>query len=535
MAGKKPKLVVSKMGAPGSLTASDGGALVAYLKKRQEQRGKFAGIPGRSASGMGNMSDKELAYKYEREEGSGDAKEKLGKLRNHLAERPGYYRELVNMLDVDNVQKGQNAEAVGGTNVVVGLIRKALPEAENSTSQSAPKIYVSRSSVGDSHKEQESASLQKAVGTEGIDCSDQTHQAEEASTVARFVHPSEATVSDQPFCQVRSLVKSQLNFQGIPIVIEYKEGDERKWKNSKGESGSTTMQYPYGYVKGVKGADGEEVDVYIGPDETSQTVYVINQRRIGDKRAFDEHKIMLGFSSEAKARSAYVSNFSPRSLGTALIGSVRTWTIEKFKKWLKNAPKSNAVSKSGPYGFAGQRGNWRALPLVAPIAGSAPRNETPALPDYQGLYFQPKSSDHRKREAAQVTNRRRADAKRVSGVFGFHGEGKVELNPVLKYSRPNTDPVSTRSAKKYDENVKERRDAGKRSQYQETDAGRTPRSPDRRDDTLASIYGRKVPVKDDVDADEKKDARKRVKVDAKGKKRYSYYLNKRSAKVRKTE
>lgn len=64
--------------------------------------------------------------------------------------------------------------------------------------------------------------------------------------------------------------------------------------------------------------------------------------------------------------------------------------------------------------------------------GSAPRQETPPMPDFQGIYFQPETQESKKREREQQETRRRSMAYRNKGRFGFHGEA-MHLKPELRY------------------------------------------------------------------------------------------------------
>jgi len=52
----------------------------------------------------------------------------------------------------------------------------------------------------------------------------------------------------------------------------------------------------YGYIEGTVGADGDEVDCYLGPDTQSKVVFVVDQGRLGDSSEFDEHKVFLGYT-----------------------------------------------------------------------------------------------------------------------------------------------------------------------------------------------------------------------------------------------
>jgi len=62
----------------------------------------------------------------------------------------------------------------------------------------------------------------------------------------------------------------------------------------------------------------------------------------------------------------------------------------------------------------------------------APRFDTPPIPDYQSIYYPPENADSHKREREQSQNRRRADAERVRGKWGFHGKVLPD-KPVIRW------------------------------------------------------------------------------------------------------
>lgn len=153
--------------------------------------------------------------------------------------------------------------------------------------------------------------------------------------------------AENPKKKLRKGFKLQggLTFQGLRIAIENRKGSKRHWTDHEtGEAGSTTMVHPYGYIRGAKGADGEEVDVFVGPHRDSQLVFIVNQRQMRDKRAFDEHKVMLGFRSAAEARTAYLKHYDKH--GPSMLGSLRMWTMDRFKAWLRDGNKTQPVAKS---------------------------------------------------------------------------------------------------------------------------------------------------------------------------------------------
>ncbi|ATI15646.1 hypothetical protein [Bordetella phage vB_BbrM_PHB04] len=106
--------------------------------------------------------------------------------------------------------------------------------------------------------------------------------------------------------------KPRVKWNGLEIAIENPAGSVREGKGWR-----TKMKYDYGYVCRSEAVDGDEVDVYLGPElETAPTVYVVHQRKYGEWAKYDEDKCMLGFPSEAAARAAYLEHYDdPRFLG----------------------------------------------------------------------------------------------------------------------------------------------------------------------------------------------------------------------------
>jgi SPP1 gp7 family putative phage head morphogenesis protein len=144
---------------------------------------------------------------------------------------------------------------------------------------------------------------------------------------------------------------------GLPVVIENAAGSVRRWSTSDGSEGSTVMRFDYGYIDGVTGADGEEVDVYLGPELEPETVFVVHQHTpqpVSDlrRRAFamyavpdpewqyDEDKVMLGFASAAAARDAYLAQYDdPRFLG-----SMTSMSIADFKAALRELEPGDKIA-----------------------------------------------------------------------------------------------------------------------------------------------------------------------------------------------
>jgi phage-related protein (TIGR01555 family) len=121
---------------------------------------------------------------------------------------------------------------------------------------------------------------------------------------------------------------------GLDIVIETPKGYQRH-----GKDWTTTMPADYGYIKGVAGADGDSLDVYVGP-ESNGWAYVIDQAVLGGKK-FDEHKVLLGFPSAQAALDAYKAGHH-RSADVFM-----DWTpmrADEFVEWTKTHDMKNPCS-----------------------------------------------------------------------------------------------------------------------------------------------------------------------------------------------
>ncbi len=113
------------------------------------------------------------------------------------------------------------------------------------------------------------------------------------------------------------------SFAGFDVVIENPIGSTRSWVDPTGKTGRTRMAYDYGFIAGVEGADGDEVDVYLGPNEDSPWVYVVHQNAAPEFTSYDEDKVMLGFPTAAAAERAYLGQYDdPRFFGGMTVMSL---------------------------------------------------------------------------------------------------------------------------------------------------------------------------------------------------------------------
>lgn len=93
------------------------------------------------------------------------------------------------------------------------------------------------------------------------------------------------------------------DFQGLPLNLEIEAGETRAGTGEDGQPWAHTYAVPYGEIDGSMGADGDPVDVYLGPAADAPNVLVVHQRFL--EGTFDEDKCMLGFPDEAAAEAAY--------------------------------------------------------------------------------------------------------------------------------------------------------------------------------------------------------------------------------------
>jgi hypothetical protein len=124
--------------------------------------------------------------------------------------------------------------------------------------------------------------------------------------------------------------KGKLKLHGLTISLENPKGSTRSGVAPDGKKWSTKMKYDYGYFLGSVDNDGDAVDVFIGPEPEIELVYVVDQIDPRTKK-FDEHKVLMGFSSLEKATDGYLANYEKGWQG---LGKIVPMTLSQFKQWL---------------------------------------------------------------------------------------------------------------------------------------------------------------------------------------------------------
>lgn len=136
--------------------------------------------------------------------------------------------------------------------------------------------------------------------------------------------------------------KGRVSYKGMPLVIEQPQGSYREGVAPDGTRWRNRMAAHYGYIRSTKGADGDEVDVFVGPMPEVDQVYVINQINSASGN-FDEHKVCLGFAGAAMAKTAYEASYDADWKG---LGSMVPCTIDQLRAWLKYGNTMVPVTES---------------------------------------------------------------------------------------------------------------------------------------------------------------------------------------------
>lgn len=131
-------------------------------------------------------------------------------------------------------------------------------------------------------------------------------------------------------------LEGKLFFQELPISIETKKGSIRTGIGKDGKRWSVVMKCDYGYIRGTEGADGDQVDVYIGQNPFAAYAYIVHQKIPGSGKAYDEDKCFLGFSSAENAREMFLSHFDSTTTNPEdWYTGMTILSVAKFKEMLK--------------------------------------------------------------------------------------------------------------------------------------------------------------------------------------------------------
>lgn len=181
--------------------------------------------------------------------------------------------------------------------------------------------------------------------------------------------------------------KGHVRVQGLDIAIENARGSLRKGVDRDGKPWQVKMPAHYGYLKRTEGADGDHVDVYLGPSPGAPRVFVVDQVD-AESGEFDEHKAFIGFGNKQQALATYRQAFSDGRANDRM-GGIRDMSMDAFKRWLVTGDQTRPIARAAGGRVEMQTGG--GLPggsfdpdayLAAPAAGFDPDAYLGAAPDW---------------------------------------------------------------------------------------------------------------------------------------------------------
>jgi hypothetical protein len=128
-------------------------------------------------------------------------------------------------------------------------------------------------------------------------------------------------------------------WQGLSLRIENPAHTVREGIGEDGVPWRNLMQAHYGYITGTRGADGDGIDVFLGPFPESERLWVLNQTDAAG--AFDEHKLLAGFVDERHAVDAYRLSYTA---GWDRYEPPIPLSLSQLRWWLKNADTTRKLT-----------------------------------------------------------------------------------------------------------------------------------------------------------------------------------------------
>ena len=120
-------------------------------------------------------------------------------------------------------------------------------------------------------------------------------------------------------------------FQGLNLFIENRPGSVRSGTDFQGKPWTVRLSYPYGYIQGTRGVDGDGVDCFVGPLSDASHAYVVHTLNPKTEKE-DEDKVMLGFGSAREAQQAFMDNYSDPTFFGSMDKIPMAVLVEKLKQ-----------------------------------------------------------------------------------------------------------------------------------------------------------------------------------------------------------
>lgn len=276
--------------------------------------------------------------------------------------------ELVSVADSLGVEWGaiDNALSAGDINAQTKALTQLIWDSRNEhrqSTKSADQPAVSPASA--QGRPTTSQRADRALEKEPANAAQSTAEIVDATAAAEAATAPENNLPEPTAAQKEAgnYKKAHVKIQGLDISIENARGSTRSGIDNDGNAWSVTMHNHYGYLKRTEGADGDHVDVFIGPNPDSNKVFIVDQ--VNEDGTFDEHKVLLGFDSKLKARSGYKSNYS----NGWKVGPITSINMDEFKSWLKNGDTTKPL----------KRDHFPGTGKMVPTSMSVPRSDQSSI------------------------------------------------------------------------------------------------------------------------------------------------------------
>lgn len=223
--------------------------------------------------------------------------------------------------------------------------------------------------------------------------------------------------------------KGELSAFGLDLAIENPKGHVRSGKSESGDEWSVSMAHDYGYIKGTKGLDGDEVDVFIGPNLESEKAFVIEQ--VDPSGKLDEHKVMLGFDDEESAKQGYLSSYKA---GWDGLGSIREMNLAALKAWLPNAANAQ---ESKPNADQSTTSEPPVNQESEPTPEASPEQGVTPFADWRGDLLKTRDYANQLREAGRLNDAAVLEAWKDADALAQLIDAELNGEPAV-----NDDPVT---------------------------------------------------------------------------------------------
>lgn len=144
--------------------------------------------------------------------------------------------------------------------------------------------------------------------------------------------PPSPNRADHPFV-------GTLEYRGLKIDVENKQGDTREGTDKGGHKWKTLMHYHYGEIRRTAGTDGDKLDVYVGRHPDAKDVYIVHQNNPTTGK-YDEDKCMIGFVSAEQAKAAYLKQYD----NPKFFRSLTVMPFDQFKESIMGDCKGEKVA-----------------------------------------------------------------------------------------------------------------------------------------------------------------------------------------------